>query len=58
MGRAAAGEMVPLDDAGEALALARPDDVDRLADLEDVDEDLVAFLDGGGVGTAELAELS
>jgi len=44
MGRSASTEVVPADDAREALSLRDPDDVDVILFLERVAEDLVAGL--------------
>src|SRR5699024_631464 len=53
------GEVVTLHHTGEALALARADDVDELAGFERaVDRDLLASRVVGGVGRADLGDLA
>src|SRR5690606_4709427 len=51
-------EVVTLHDTGEALALARADDVDELTGFEDVDRELLAERVLGGVGGADLGEVA
>src|SRR5690606_14749032 len=51
-------EVVALHDTGEALALARADDVDLGPGLEDLDRELLADRVLGGVGRADLRDMT